>query len=214
MSSAELQPPAELLAERLGREIRHVADHARHAHARRRRAAGAVVVPALPVGIGGDGVPRDRVPRHTLRLQRVRARDRDDRVHLIRIEHRPLERLHPPSEPPATAASRAMPSSSRSARCARTMSATVMTGKSDAVRAGQSRGWSTIGPVVPRQPPSRFVLTTKKRWVSKALPGPIMPSHQPRPAAAAAVALLAPGTRRGCSPPPGTRASRRRAHRR
>ena len=72
----ELQPPAELVAERLRREIRDVADHARDAHARVRRAAGAVVVAALPVGIGGDGVARDRVPGDALRLQRVRARDR------------------------------------------------------------------------------------------------------------------------------------------
>ena len=37
----------------------------------------------------------------------------------------------PPSDPPATAASRSIPSSSSSARSARTMSATVMTGKSE-----------------------------------------------------------------------------------
>jgi hypothetical protein len=36
----------------------------------------------------------------------------------------------PPSEPPATAASRSMPSSARNARSVRTMSATVITGKS------------------------------------------------------------------------------------
>ena len=34
---------------------------------------------------------------------------------------------------------------------------------------------------MPRHPPSRLVLTTKKRSVSNALPGPIIPSHQPRP---------------------------------
>ena len=34
------------------------------------------------------------------------------------------------------------------------------------------------GPVVPRQPPSRFVLTTKNRSVSNALPGPIMKSSR------------------------------------
>jgi hypothetical protein len=37
----------------------------------------------------------------------------------------------PPSDPPATAASRVMPISRSHARSARTMSATVMTGKSD-----------------------------------------------------------------------------------
>ena len=86
----------------------------------------------------------------------------------------------PPSEPPATAASRVIPSSSRSARSARTMSATVMTGKSDPYGRPVA-GFVDEGPVVPRHPPSRFELTTKKRSVSKALPGPIMPSHQPRP---------------------------------
>ena len=86
----------------------------------------------------------------------------------------------PPSEPPATAASRVIPSSFRNARSARTMSATVMTGKSDPYGRPVA-GFVDEGPVVPRHPPSRFVLTTKNRSVSNALPGPIMPSHQPRP---------------------------------
>ena len=60
------------------------------------------------------------------------------------------------------------------------MSATVMTGKSDPYGRPVA-GLTDEGPVVPRQPPSRFVQTTKKRSVSNALPGPIMPSHQPRP---------------------------------
>ena len=60
------------------------------------------------------------------------------------------------------------------------MSATVMTGKSEPYEP-PGRGSSTIGPVVPRQPPSRLVLTTKNWSVSKALPGPIIPSHQPSP---------------------------------
>ena len=42
-------------------------------------------------------------------------------------------------------------------------------------------GFSEVGPVVPRHPPNRLVLTTKYSFVSKALPGPIMPSHQPSP---------------------------------
>ena len=84
----------------------------------------------------------------------------------------------PPSEPPATAASRSMPSTSRNARSVRTMSATVITGKSGPYGAPVA-GSADDGPVVPRQPPSRFVDTTKKRSVSNALPGPIIPSHQP-----------------------------------
>ena len=35
------------------------------------------------------------------------------------------------------------------------------------------------GPVVPRHPPSTLVQMTKYRFVSKALPGPIMLSHHP-----------------------------------
>ena len=75
-----------------------------------------------------------------------------------------------------------MPSASSSARSARTMSATVMTGKSDPYGRPVA-GLMDEGPVVPRQPPSRLELTTKKRSVSNALPGPIIPSHQPRPRA-------------------------------
>ncbi len=60
------------------------------------------------------------------------------------------------------------------------MSATVITGKSGPYGLPVA-GSADDGPVVPRQPPSRFVETTWKRSVSNALPGPIMPSHQPRP---------------------------------
>ena len=73
-----------------------------------------------------------------------------------------------------------MPRTSRKARWVRTMSATVITGKSDPYGRPLA-GSIDDGPVVPRQPPSRLVETTKKRSVSKAFPGPIMPSHQPSP---------------------------------
>ncbi len=59
------------------------------------------------------------------------------------------------------------------------MSVTVTTGKS-APYGRPVAGSVEDGPVVPRQPPSRLVEITKKRSVSNALPGPIMPSHQPR----------------------------------
>ena len=128
----ELQPPAELVAERLRRQIRDVADHARDAHAGVRRAAGAVVVAALPVGIGHDRVARDRIPGDALRLKRVRAGDRHDRVDLIADTGRPTRApacRRAIRRRPRQAAS--MPSSSRNARSVRTMSATVITGKSD-----------------------------------------------------------------------------------
>ena len=92
-----------------------------------------------------------------------------------------------------------MPSTSRNARSVRTMSATVMTGKSDPYGRPVA-GSIDDGPVVPRQPPSRFVETTKNRSVSNALPGPIIPSHQPRPLPAVRRRDPRPRTRRGCSP--------------
>src|ERR1700722_276913 len=105
----------------------------------------------------------------------------------------------PPSEPPATAASRSIPIASRNARSVRTMSATVMTGKSGPY------GWPVAGsgddgPVVPRQPPSRLVATTKKLSVSNALPGPIIPSHQPSPLPAAPSRASAANPSRVLSP--------------
>src|SRR3954447_17229181 len=60
------------------------------------------------------------------------------------------------------------------------MSATVITGKSEPYGVPVA-GSTDDGPVVPRQPPSRLVETTKKRSVSNALPGPIIPSQQPSP---------------------------------
>ncbi len=97
----------------------------------------------------------------------------------------------PPSEPPATAASRSIPSSSRNARSVLTMSATVITGKSEPYGLPVA-GSSDDGPVVPRQPPSKFVETTKYSSVSNALPGPIIPSHQPRALPAAPSRSSAP----------------------
>ena len=90
----ELQAPSELGAERHRGQIRDVANHPRHAHAGVRLAAGAVVVAALPRRVGHDRAPRDRVPGDALRLERVGAGDRDDRVDLIRVEDGPFERLH------------------------------------------------------------------------------------------------------------------------
>ena len=76
------------------RQVGDVADHPRDAHAGVGPAARAVVVAALPVRVAHDRVARDRVPRDALRVERVRAGDRDDRVDLIGVQDRPLERLH------------------------------------------------------------------------------------------------------------------------
>ena len=132
MSSANWSRRPNLSSSDWARQIGDVSDHARHAHAGLRRAPRAVVVPALPIRIGGDGVARNRIPRDALRLQRVRARDGNDRVDLIAEGHGPFERLHASQRAAGdAAASRVIPSSFRSARSVRTMSATVMTGKSD-----------------------------------------------------------------------------------
>ena len=90
----ELQPAAELVAERRRRQVGDVADHPRHAHAGVRLAAGAVVVAVLPGRIGHDRAARDRVPRHALRLERRGAGDDHDGVDVAGVAHRPLERLH------------------------------------------------------------------------------------------------------------------------
>ena len=84
----------------------------------------------------------------------------------------------PPMEPPTTACSRAIPRWSISATWARTMSATVMTGK----RIAHGRpvpGSSLPGPVLPEQPPITLVAMMQWRWGSIGRPGPTMTSHQP-----------------------------------
>ena len=59
-----------------------------------------------------------------------------------------------------------------------TQSSTVITGKS-APKGLPVAGLMLEGPVEPLQPPRLFRLTTKKRRVSMALPGPMQLSHQP-----------------------------------
>jgi len=84
----------------------------------------------------------------------------------------------PPIEPPATASRRSMPRCLTSMCCKRTMSAMVMPGN-DSAYGLPVAGLMEDGPVVPRQPPSTFEQIMKYLLVSKALPGPIMLSHQP-----------------------------------
>src|ERR1035437_197362 len=71
-----------------------------------------------------------------------------------------------------------MPNQSISIFCKRTMSPMVITG--NAMAYGQPvAGLRDPGPVVPRHPPSTLEQITKYWFVSNALPGPIMLSHQP-----------------------------------
>src|SRR5215207_9904520 len=83
----------------------------------------------------------------------------------------------PPIDPPITAYHRSMPSASASATSSATWSRMVVTGKRDPN--ARPSGASDDGPVVPWQPPSTLGHTTKKRSVSMAHPGPMVPSHQP-----------------------------------
>ena len=66
----------------------------------------------------------------------------------------------PPSEPPATVNSESMPRWSSSIACARTMSRTVMTGKSRP-QGMPVCGLVEAGPVVPMQAPTTFGQITK-----------------------------------------------------
>src|SRR5579863_9114855 len=81
-------------------------------------------------------------------------------------------------DPPETDNSLSMPNESMSIFCARTMSPIVITGND--IPYGQPvAGLMEEGPVVPRHPPSTLVQITKYLFVSNALPGPTMLSHQP-----------------------------------
>src|SRR5829696_3517093 len=83
----------------------------------------------------------------------------------------------PPIDPPTTANQRSTPSASASATSSATWSRIVVTGNRDPY--GRPSAASDDGPVVPWQPPSTLGHTTKKRSVSMAHPGPMVPSHQP-----------------------------------
>ena len=109
-----------------------MADHAGHAHPGVRPLGRLVVVAALPGRVAPDGLARDRVPGHALRVQGVRAGDRHDRVDLVGIGDRPLQApaSRRASHRPRPRAARSRARAGTRARV-RTMSATVITGKSE-----------------------------------------------------------------------------------
>ena len=84
----------------------------------------------------------------------------------------------PPRLPPMTAASCPMPRMSSSRAWASTQSSTVTTGKS-APQGWPVAGLVWVGPVLPKQEPMLFTPITNQRFVSTALPGPIMLCHHP-----------------------------------
>ena len=91
--------------------------------------------------------------------QRVRAGNRDDRIDLIRVENGPLERLHPAKRPAGDGGQSLNPELVGNARCVHH----VGDGNDGKVHAERfpDAGFTDEGPVVPRQPPSRLVDTTK-----------------------------------------------------
>ena len=89
-----------------------------------------------------------------------------------------LSACMPPRLPPITAASWRMPRASSRRACAATQSSTVTTGK-PAPQAWPLAGFTSLGPVEPKQEPRLLTPMTKKRSVSTGLPGPTMLSHQP-----------------------------------
>ena len=88
-----LQAAAELLLHRLVAEIGDVADHARHAEALGRHLA-AVVVPALPVRVGHDGLAADLVEGDGHGGLTRGGGERQAEVGAVRVRDHQLERLH------------------------------------------------------------------------------------------------------------------------
>src|SRR5450830_772624 len=84
----------------------------------------------------------------------------------------------PPSEPPITQANCSMPRRSARRAWAATQSSTVTTGKA-APYGLPVAGLACMGPVEPKQEPRLLTPMTKKRLVSRGLPGPTILSHQP-----------------------------------
>ena len=112
-------------------------------------------------------------------LRRAEAQTRIAVVDLVRVVECPLQHLHAAER----AADRAVqPRRSRGGRAGAgarvTRSATVKWGKRRPYGLPVA-GSMEEGPVVPRQPPSRFGQITNRRSVSSGLPGPISVSHQP-----------------------------------
>src|SRR3989338_6284809 len=84
----------------------------------------------------------------------------------------------PPMDPPAAQNNFEMPKCSNSFFWVTTISAIVTTGKLSP-NGFPVLGLMEAGPVLPLQLPITFEEITKYLLVSKALSGPIMPSHQP-----------------------------------
>src|SRR5882672_6271073 len=101
-------------------------------------------------------------------------------------------------EPPDTDSSFSMPRCSINIFCSRTMSAKV-TGGNDIAYGQPVAGLIEPGPEVPRQPLRTLVQITKYLFVSKALPGPIMLSHQPALPPSGSVPAACASPEKACS---------------
>jgi hypothetical protein len=98
----------------------------------------------------------------------------------------------PPIDEPIVVWSFSTPRWRSIARCAVTMSSIVRDGKASAY-GRPVRGSFEAGPVDPAHPPRTFEQTTKNRSVSRARPGPMNSSHQPRPGASSWLRAWDPG---------------------
>ena len=192
------QPPAELVGKGRAGQIRDVADHPGHAHAgiRRTPQCHSSGRPAMPGRAGNDS--RAIAFRRRPSAAGHECSRSHDGVDLVREQHAHSSACIPPSEPPATAASRSMPRTSRNARSVRTMSATVITGKSEPYGRPLA-GSIDDGPVVPgshRAGSSRRRRTVGVERLARAdhaVPPaePLAGARRPGPR---------PRTRPGCSP--------------
>jgi hypothetical protein len=128
--------------------------------------------------VGHDGLASHFVEGDLLGAVARGGGDRDGADHGIGVSGSPLQRLHPAHRSAGDGEQGVECRRNRSASSASAPCRLVITGK-DMVYGQPVAGLSDPGPVVPRHPPSTLEQITKYMFVSNALPGPIMLSHQP-----------------------------------
>ena len=138
------------------------------------------VIAVAPVRIGHDRLAPDFVEGDVLRRMPRRRRDRHRREDAVGIAGRPLQHLHPAhrSADDRSTASRCR-DASISSFCARTMSAMVMTGKSQAHKACRSPELVSPGRSSPCSRRSRWRRSRSSGRYRSACPGRPACSHQP-----------------------------------
>ena len=119
-----------------------------------------VVVAVEPAGIGGDGQAPHRAPGDLQRAGGGAGGQRQYRPHPLRVHDRPLQHLHSPHRAADHRQPAADPEMVGQPAWTRTMSRMVTTGKRGPQRR-PAAGSKSAGPVVPWQPPSTLLHTTK-----------------------------------------------------